>query len=101
MCVVFPYIILHMFCIVALILATQVISAVNEVEDQPPTYGSGNEYNDANTYRSMALFLVYVSSAAVIFQILLITIRCCCLMITSIMEKVFMFYALIVSSCMH
>ena len=81
-----------------LILAAQVIPAVNQAEDQLHEFG--NEYNDADSYRSAALFLVCVSSAAIAIQVLMLTIRCFCLLTSSIMERVFKFYAFVVSSNM-
>lgn len=87
-----------MFCIVVLILATQIIPAVNQAEDQLHEFG--NDYNDADSYRSAAVFLVCVSSAAIAFQMLMLIIRCFCLLTSSIMEKVFKFYAFVVSSNM-
>ena len=87
---------LQMFCIVALILVTQIIPAIDQVEDQLHEFGNG--YNDAESYRSAALFLVCVSSTATAIEIFMISIRCFCLMTSSIMEKIFKFYAFVVSS---
>ena len=94
MCSVVTYTgVLH---IVVLILATQIIPVVNQAEDQLHEFGNG--YSDATSYKSAALFLVCISSSAIAIQMLMFSIRCFCLLTSSIMEKNFKFYAFAVSS---
>ena len=86
---------LQVFCIGVLIPAAVAISAVNSVEDSFEQLGNGSEYENASSYRSAAIYLVWISSLAMVFHILMIIVRI--LYMTSVMKKLFRIHVLLVS----
>ena len=63
-----------MFCIGVLIAAIIALSAINEVDDILNERGGG-EYEDADSYRGAAGWLVFVGCAAIVFHVVMISIQ--------------------------
>ena len=90
---------LQLISIGVLISASVAISAINQVEDFLNSIDS--EYEDAESYRRAAGWLIFVAAGAILCHIVMITVRI--LYITSVIEKHLKLYGLIVSAheCTH
>ena len=86
--------ILQLFSIGVLISASVAVSAINQVEDFLNSIDS--EYEDAESYRRAAGWLIFVAAGAILCHIVMITV--CILYITSVIEKHLKLYGLIVSA---
>ena len=83
-----------MFSLGVLIAASVAVSAINQVEE---FYNSFNlEYENAESYRGAAGWLIFVACASLIYHIAMIIVRI--LYMTSTIEKHLKIYTLIVSS---
>ena len=90
-----------MSCIGVLISAAVTLPAIDRVEDFYDKHHleyvkHGFEYEDADSYRGAAGWLVFVGSSAIPYNILLIIFRA--LYLKSVLKPYFIFYALIVSN---
>ena len=82
-----------MFCTGVLIAATIALSAINEVDDIANE--RSGEYEDADSYRGAAGWLVFVGSAAIVFDVVMISIQI--LYFKCTVKKYFTQYSIIVS----
>ena len=84
---------LQLLSLGVLISASITLSAINEVEDS--LNGDGLEYENVESYRGAAGWLVFVASAAIIFHIVMIIVLV--LYLTSVIEMHHGIYGVIVS----
>ena len=84
---------LQVFCTGVLIAAAIALSAINEVDDIANE--RSGEYEDADSYRGAAGWLVFVGCAAIVFDVVMISIQI--LYFKCTVKKYFTQYSIIVS----
>ena len=86
----------QVFCIGILIPSAVTIPAINSVEESlEQRRNASREYENAGSYRSIAIYLVWISSLAMVLHIMMIIVRI--FYLTMVMKKLFRIYVILVS----